>query len=202
MSRADPRAFTDADSSTALDALDKAIDTIYEKKAINLSYEELYRHAYNLVLNKQGDLAYKNITTSLQRNFHKYIESLSKLQKNDEDTLQAFVAMWEDVRLMMKLTSNIFLYLDKNYVPKKNVAFVKILGYDLFKKMLLEENRDLYQRLLLKLFALIKKERDGNSVPRHLIRSSILVTVFRIILGFIIIMIGLKCNEFGFIILL
>ncbi len=36
----------------------EAIHKIYAKQASSLSYEELYRTAYNLVLHKHGDLLY------------------------------------------------------------------------------------------------------------------------------------------------
>jgi len=46
----------------------EAIKRIYNLQASSLSYEELYRTAYNLVLHKHGDLLYngvKNITIEL-----------------------------------------------------------------------------------------------------------------------------------------
>lgn len=42
---------------TILDAIYK----IYNKQASSLSYEELYRRAYGLVLNKHGQMLYDNV---------------------------------------------------------------------------------------------------------------------------------------------
>jgi cullin 3 len=39
-------------------ALSKAIAEIHNQNASSLSFEELYRNAYNLVLHKHGDLLY------------------------------------------------------------------------------------------------------------------------------------------------
>ena len=39
----------------------QAIDEIYNKNASVLSFEELYRNAYNLVLHKHGDLLYEGV---------------------------------------------------------------------------------------------------------------------------------------------
>lgn len=38
-----------------------AIQKIYAHKASQLSYEELYRTAYNLVLHKHGEMLYDNV---------------------------------------------------------------------------------------------------------------------------------------------
>lgn len=39
----------------------EAIHKIYAKQASSLSYEELYRTAYNLVLHKHGELLYNGV---------------------------------------------------------------------------------------------------------------------------------------------
>ena len=43
-----------------------AIGEIHNKNASSLSFEELYRNAYNLVLHKHGDLLYAGVTLSVQ----------------------------------------------------------------------------------------------------------------------------------------
>lgn len=42
----------------------EAIHKIYKKEASSLSYEELYRTAYNLVLHKHGELLYNGVKTT------------------------------------------------------------------------------------------------------------------------------------------
>lgn len=42
----------------------EAINKIYQKQASSLSYEELYRTAYNLVLHKHGDLLYNGVKST------------------------------------------------------------------------------------------------------------------------------------------
>ena len=43
-----------------------AITQIHKKNASSLSFEELYRNAYNLVLHKHGDLLYSGVKQSVQ----------------------------------------------------------------------------------------------------------------------------------------
>lgn len=52
--------------------LSNAIELIYQKQASTLSYEELYRNAYYLILHKYGDMTY----TNLQNEFYKIINKL------------------------------------------------------------------------------------------------------------------------------
>ena len=47
--------------SSAWILLRQAIQQIYEKKSSVLSYEELYRSAYKIVLNRHGELLYENV---------------------------------------------------------------------------------------------------------------------------------------------
>jgi cullin 3 len=39
----------------------ESIKRIYDQEASNLSYEELYRTGYNLVLHKHGDMLYNGV---------------------------------------------------------------------------------------------------------------------------------------------
>lgn len=56
-----------------------AITEIHNKNASSLSFEELYRNAYNLVLHKHGDLLYSGVKQSVQAVswvWHKFAFSL------------------------------------------------------------------------------------------------------------------------------
>ena len=51
----------DVDYNTTWNTLKEAFTKIHRKEASNLSYEELYRFAYRLVLKKQGEKLYDNV---------------------------------------------------------------------------------------------------------------------------------------------
>jgi len=46
--------------------LEDAIKQIFNENAGDLSFEELYRTGYNMVLHKHGDLLYNNVETVLK----------------------------------------------------------------------------------------------------------------------------------------
>lgn len=47
--------------------LARAIDEIHNQDASLLSFEELYRNAYNLVLHKHGEVLYSGVKSSVQK---------------------------------------------------------------------------------------------------------------------------------------
>ena len=59
--------------------LAKAIDEIYNRNASLLSFEELYRNAYNLVLHKHGTLLYEGVTEKLYSHLTETAKNLSNV---------------------------------------------------------------------------------------------------------------------------
>ena len=49
------------------ESLQLAIHEIYNKNASTLSFEELYRNSYNLVLYKRGDMLYDGVTDTIKQ---------------------------------------------------------------------------------------------------------------------------------------
>ena len=151
--------------------LNEGIDKIYEKQSFTLSYEELYRSAYYLILHRYGDMTYKNLTQALEANFFKYFQRVNSLQ--DEDFLEHLQTIWFEAKMMIKITKNIFLYMDKNYTPFKDASIkpVLVLGYDIFKKLLLSKERQLFDKFRREILSAIKSERDGFQIDRVVVKN-------------------------------
>ena len=66
------------------DALANAIDEIYNRNASQLSFEELYRNAYNLVLHKHGTLLYEGVSEKLNSHLN---DTVNKLAETPESSL-------------------------------------------------------------------------------------------------------------------
>ena len=56
-----------AQASKILSALQNAIKEIHNQNASTLSFEELYRNAYNLVLHKHGPKLYDTVHITVRR---------------------------------------------------------------------------------------------------------------------------------------
>ena len=57
--------------------LKEAIYEIFNSNASALSFEELYRNAYNLVLNKHGDMLYEGVRTEVTDHLKKVRHTLA-----------------------------------------------------------------------------------------------------------------------------
>jgi cullin 3 len=75
-------------------ALANAIDEIYNRNASQLSFEELYRNAYNLVLHKYGTLLYEGVTEKL----HQHLTATAKRleQVPDSSLLEEISTTWAE----------------------------------------------------------------------------------------------------------
>lgn len=71
-----------------------AIYKIQNKQASSLSYEELYRTAYNLVLHKHGEMLYNNVKATTGELLKPIAEEI--LLKSDDEFLKALNRLWAD----------------------------------------------------------------------------------------------------------
>lgn len=75
-------------------ALANAIDEIYNRNASQLSFEELYRNAYNLVLHKYGTLLYEGVTEKLHQHL---LETAKRLEEvPDSSLLEDLSSTWAE----------------------------------------------------------------------------------------------------------
>lgn len=94
----------------------EAINKIYAKQASQLSYEELYRTAYNLVLHKHGELLYTGVKTTTVELLQPIVERIS--YSSEEELLNKTNEIWQQVKLCIIMIKDILMYMDRNYVPK------------------------------------------------------------------------------------
>ena len=81
-------------ASQTWNVLAKAIDEIYDRNASQLSFEELYRNAYNLVLHKHGTLLYDGVTEKLNSHLTETAERLSNV--SDTSLLIELSTTWTE----------------------------------------------------------------------------------------------------------
>lgn len=162
--------FTPQKANESWSLLSKAIDKIYEKQSSKLSYEELYRNVYYLVLNKYGEFAYTNLEASLELNIRKVYERVNSAL-NDANLLESFAAIWQDAKFMIKAIRDIFLYLEKNYIPNKKLMPIIIKGYLIFKRIVFDPEGPLYKKIISEIFLQIKNEREGKKIDRISIKN-------------------------------
>ena len=105
--------------------LSEALQQIYERDASNLSFEELYRTAYKMVLKKHGDPLYNSVndlvktrlqrvtTTQLKPARPNFALTSSALERRESGNrfLAAVKQSWEDHQLCLGMITDILMYL-------------------------------------------------------------------------------------------
>lgn len=92
-------------------ALANAIDEIYNRNASQLSFEELYRNAYNLVLHKYGTLLYEGVTDKLNEHLSETAEKLAQVP--DSKLLEDIASTWAEHQVSRNVDIVYFLQLSK-----------------------------------------------------------------------------------------
>lgn len=79
-------------------SLGDAIDEIHHRNASSLSFEELYRNAYNLVLHKHGDLLYSGVSDRLATHLLETVQRLADIP--DSSLLEEMAHAWSERELL------------------------------------------------------------------------------------------------------
>ena len=137
---------------------------IYAQKASSLSYEELYRTGYYLVLYKHGEMLYENVKKTSVEMLQPIAVKLIAVP--DEDLLKEITNVWALEKNVIIMIKDILLYMDKNFVPKmKNYQNVQAMQTSQFKTHVIL-NSQIKKRLVHLLLAEIEKERNGEMIER------------------------------------
>ena len=112
-------------------ALGNAIDEIHQRNASALSFEELYRSAYNLVLHKHGDLLYNGVSDRLASHLFETVQRLADAP--DSSLLEDTASAWSEHCITMIMVRDILMYMDRTFVPQNRRRPVYELGLHLFR---------------------------------------------------------------------
>lgn len=112
--------------------LRNAIQEIQKKNNSGLSFEELYRNAYTMVLHKHGEKLYTGLREVVGEHLvHKVRDDvLASLHNNFLHTLNM---AWQDHHTSMVMIRDILMYMDRVYVTQNGVENVYNLGVATFR---------------------------------------------------------------------
>jgi len=149
--------------------LRSAIQEIQKKNNGGLSFEELYRAAYTLVLHKKGDLLYEGVKDVVREHLVEKILSDVLLSLNDR-FLQVLNRVWMDHSISMIMIKDILMYMDRNYVQPCNVDNVYNVGLNLFRDHVIN-NTMIKDHLRNTLLTQVSIERQGELIEAHWIKN-------------------------------
>lgn len=145
-------------ASQTWDALAKAIDEIYNRNASQLSFEELYRNAYNLVLHKHGTLLYEGVSEKLSSHLLATVERLAEVP--DSSLLEDIAKTWKEHQITMIMVRDILMYMDRTYILQQRRRPIYDLGLHLFR-ITVWEHPKIQPRVTELLMSTIASERAG-----------------------------------------
>ncbi|TSP46850.1 Cullin-3 [Bagarius yarrelli] len=152
------------------DLLKNAIQEIQRKNNSGLSFEELYRNAYTMVLHKHGEKLYTGLREVVTEHLiYKVREDV--LNSLNNNFLQTLNQAWNDHQTAMVMIRDILMYMDRVYVQQNNVENVYNLGLIIFRDQVVRYGciRDHLRQTLLDMIA---RERKGEVVDRGAIRNA------------------------------
>ncbi|TDH71544.1 hypothetical protein CCR75_001081 [Bremia lactucae] len=149
-------------------SLRTAIYEIFSHNASVLSFEELYRNSYNLVLHKHGDLLYNGVVGVITEHLNEVAQIVSSV--TDEMLLRALNDQWVDHQVVMTMVRDILMYMDRTYVTQKRKLPVYDNGLYLFRDIIIRHN-SVRERLRGCLLGSIERERHGELVDRDLLKN-------------------------------
>ncbi|GLJ44920.1 hypothetical protein SUGI_0945710 [Cryptomeria japonica] len=150
--------------------IEHAIHEIYSHNASGLSFEELYRNAYNMVLHKFGDKLYTGLVTTMT----KHLKDIALLIEAAQGGLflEELNRQWADHNKALQMIRDILMYMDRTYVSNFNKTPVNELGLNLWRDHIVKIPK-IRDRLLDTLLDLVHRERTGEIINRGLMRNII-----------------------------
>eukprot|EP00088_Acartia_fossae_P013428 TRINITY_DN17039_c0_g1_i1.p1 TRINITY_DN17039_c0_g1~~TRINITY_DN17039_c0_g1_i1.p1 ORF type:complete len:776 (-),score=232.42 TRINITY_DN17039_c0_g1_i1:593-2920(-) len=150
--------------------LKAAIEEIQRKNNSGLSFEELYRNAYTMVLHKHGELLYSGLREVVTTHLESKVRN-DVLQALNNNFLQTLNAAWNDHQTSMVMIRDILMYMDRVYVQQNNCENVYNLGLVIFRDKVVRYG-SIGNHLRITLLDMIMKERRGEVIDRLAIKSA------------------------------
>lgn len=150
--------------------LKNAIQEIQKKNNSGLSFEELYRNAYTMVLHKHGEKLYSGLQEVVNEHLVKKVREdvLAALNNN---FLQTLNSSWSDHQTSMVMIRDILMYMDRVYVQQNNVDNVYNLGLKIFRDEVVR-HPSICDHLRHTLLEMVAKERRGEVVDRGAVKNA------------------------------
>lgn len=145
------------------------MNSIFGESAGDLSFEELYRTGYNMVLHKHGEKLYESVEGLLNSRTKDICVEIKSA--NEATFLEEVKSKWLAHKRSLKMVRDILMYMDRTYVKQTPKMPVYDKGVNLFCRNCIQEPH-VKKRLSDLLLELVEKERKGEKVDRDVIKNS------------------------------
>ncbi|KAF4594550.1 SCF ubiquitin ligase subunit CulC [Ophiocordyceps camponoti-floridani] len=188
-----------SDFETCWHMLEEALRDIHNKTCGRLSFEELYRAAYKIVLTKKGAVLYERVKQFEEQWFTTHVIpkieilvtknlinigvgksscSVNERRRAGEKFLLGVRDTWQDHNMSMNMTADILMYMDRGYTqqePNRVPIFATTIA--LFRDHILRSclnansNQLVMDLVISVMLDQIDMEREGDVIDRNLVRS-------------------------------
>lgn len=150
--------------------LENAIRTIFDRNSSSLSYEELYRNAYNMVNHEYGGMLYGNVETCFEQRLDLIFSEQIMPHDDESELLRVITNVWQEFRIAVSMVRECLMYMDKNFDPGNNKPQVLEMGMQLFRSKIVE-HEGIWPKLTRLSIDIIQRDRLGENVNRMLLRD-------------------------------
>ena len=157
--------------------LSSAVDAVYAARPSAVSQEELYRSVESLCLHKKADVLYSKLYQQCEQHIAQSLAPLStQLDVDHSLFLSSLSSIWHSHCTQMLTLRSIFLYLDRTFIlHQQTVHSLWDMGLQLFCRHFMADSTATKGQVEAKsraaLLFLIERERQGETIPRSLVRS-------------------------------
>ncbi|XP_041483439.1 cullin-3-like [Lytechinus pictus] len=156
--------------SSIWNLLKNAIQEIQRKNNSGLSFEELYRNAYTMVLHKHGERLYTGLRDVVTEHLVEKVR-VEVLKALNNNFLQTLNGAWNDHQTAMIMIRDILMYMDRVYVQQNNVDNVYNLGLKIFRDQVVRYG-NIRDHLRQTLLDLVMRERKGEVIDRLAVKNA------------------------------
>jgi cullin 3 len=160
--RAYPMTMDEKYVNTIWTLLKNAIQEIQKKNNSGLSFEELYRNAYTMVLHKHGEKLYTGLREVVTDHLVNKVRN-DVLESLNNNFLQTLNSAWNDHQTSMVMIRDILMYMNRVYVHQNSVENVCNLGLMIFREHIIY-HQDIHNHLRETLLSMVARERRGEIV--------------------------------------
>lgn len=148
--------------------LSHAIREINKRKTSDLSYEELYRFAYNMVLHKHGKYLYEGLANLLSEHLSDVAVIINS--STHANFLSELRKQWAWFEISLGHVRDVLMYMDRAFAKPRKMKSVNDLGVSLFRDIIIKDE-SINPRLVEAVLGKIDSERNGESIDTQLIRA-------------------------------
>ena len=145
-----------------------AIREINTRNPSGLSFEELYRNAYNMVLHKFGDKLYDGVRTEITAHLQQVSSKIEQAQ--GLEFLEELRVKWNNHNGSMRWMGDILMYMDRTYVLQQRKMSVHEMGLQLWRDHVVRSPQT-HEWLQKEMLDRVARERQGEVIDRGLMKG-------------------------------